>query len=275
MLIDANDQVTSSIREHDAQTADYLEFLGHKMRQDLAKQIESRIDPIRLKMFNDSSKMISAKYKFMVKRARRNIARRYRNSVNNSIAHMNYKILKAGGKKVEIRRDSDGYMVCTPFRPPTPMSPPPPTRIDTEHDPQQQTDSTPLPDSTSSDDADSSEAMVLSNSKEHARSSATIDVPPSNPKVPVTKKRRTLPPNRCEPRQCEQYERIPSLDFIDNPRQSYTKMHHYLCVCNCQICIKKLFEQKKTSRIAPKCQCKCLCRTCQPYWLYDAEHSVN
>ena len=123
MLIAANKQLTSSIREHDAETADYLEFLGHKMRQDLAKQIESRIDPIRLKMFNDSSKMISAKYKLMVKRARRNIARRYRNSVNNSIAHMNYKILKAGGKKVEIRRDSDGYMVCTPFRPPTPMSP--------------------------------------------------------------------------------------------------------------------------------------------------------
>ena len=234
MLIAANKQLTSSIREHDAETADYLEFLGHKMRQDLTKQIESRIEPIRFKMFNKSSKMIGAKYNFMVKRARKNIIRKYKNSITNSIAYMNYKKLKAGGKQVEIHRDSDGNWVCTPFCPSTPMSQPSTFRIDSKHDAQQHSDSP------SSDDTDSSEAMDLSNSEDPARPSAAIDVAPSNLKVTLAKKRRTLSPNRCEAqtlakkrrtlspnrceaRQCEKNEDMAFLDFTDNPRHSYTK----------------------------------------------------
>ena len=118
----------------------------------------------------------------------------------------------------------------------------------------------PLPDSTrfhsnSNNDADSSEPMDLSSSKKHQRSSA------ANPEAPITKK-------QCEARQCEQNSDLPALDFTDKAIESYGKMHHYLSVCNCTTCIKKLFEQKITSRNAPKCQCT----TCRPYWLYEAGH---
>ena len=264
MLIEPTKQLSASIRNHDAETADHIDFLGYKMREDLNRHIDSHIDPIREKMFNEVTSMISEKYSFMIKRARRNIIRRYKNSITNSIAHMNYKKLKAGGKKLELHRDSDGNWLCTP----KPVSPTPSFRIDTKPDPQQHADSTPLPDSTrlhshsNNDDADSSEPMDLSSSKKHPRSSA------ANPEVPITKKRCTLTPIRCETQQCERNAHLPPLDFSDGSIESYSKMHHYLTVCNCPICIKKLFEQKITSRNAPKCQCT----TCQPYWFYEAGH---
>ena len=278
MLIEPTKQLSASIRNHDAETADHIDFLGYKMREDLNRHIDSHIDPIREKMFNEVTSMISEKYSFMIKRARRNIIRRYKNSITNSIAHMNYKKLKAGGKKLELHRDSDGNWLCTP----KPVSPTPSFRIDTKPDPQHHADSTPLPDSTrlhshsNNDDADSSEPMDLSTSKKHPRSHA------ANPEVHITKKQceqyaeslqsyakiRHLTATQCETVQCEKNGVLPALDFTDKAMESYAKMHIYLSVCNCTTCIKNLFEQKITSRNAPKCQCT----TCQPYWFYEAGH---
>ena len=141
-------------------------------------------------------------------------------------------------------------------------------RNDTQPDPQQHADSTPLPDSTrphshsTDNDTDSSEYMDLSANKNQPRSSTP------NPEVTVTKKHCTASPIRCEARQREQNAYLPALDFSDSSIESYVKMHHYLSVCNCPICIKKLFEHKITSRNASKCQCT----TCQPYWFYEGGH---
>ena len=263
MLIEATKQLSASIRSHDAQTADHIDFLRHRMREDLTRHIDSHIVPIREKMFNEAASLISKKYSFMAKRARRNIIRRYKNSISNSIAHMNYKKLKADAKKLKLHRDSDGNWVCTA----KPLSPTPSFHIDTKPDPQQYADSTPLPPSTrphshSNDDTDSSEPIDLSTSKKQPRSSA------ANPEVPITKKRCTLTPIRCETQQCERNAYLPPLDFSDGSIESYSKMHHYLTVCSCPICIKKLFEQKITSRNASKCHCT----KCQTYWFYEAAH---
>ena len=98
MLIEPTKQLSASIRNHDAQTAEHIDFLGYRMRQDLNSHIASHIDPICEKMYNEARSLISEKSSFMLKRARRNVIRRYKNSITNSIAHMNYKKLKAGGK---------------------------------------------------------------------------------------------------------------------------------------------------------------------------------
>ena len=163
--MDADKKVTLSINQHDAQTADYLAVLARKMTRDLTKQIESRID-------------------FMFKKAHRNITRRYRNSLNNYIAHMNYKKLKSSGKKLKIRRNSDGEWICAA----KPVSPPPSLRIDTGPDTRQHSDSTPLPESSRPHSHSTDNDTDLSKIKGQTRSSIAIDVASSNPKVTAAKK---------------------------------------------------------------------------------------
>ena len=312
MLIGPNTELTDSIRQYDSQAADHLLFLGYKMEDDLTEHINSRIEPARLKMIDESCKMICDKYNSMVKRARGVITRRYRNPVRNTIDHMNYKRLKAGDRKLEIRKDFDGKWLCSLDRPSSPLSPPPSCHsdsdpdsprlyIDTDPDRQQHDDSTPLPDSSkphspsSDDDADytvkkkrgrsppskapitkqartlgqiyrdsnadwtcspsppssalspppkahspSTDDADLSNKNAPPRSRTPIAVVQPNPKVNIAKEHRTLTPLH----QCEQNTTSSSLDFTDNAIRSYAEIHNYLSVCNCQICVKMVFERK-------------------------------
>ena len=80
--------------------------------------------------------------------------------------------------------------------------------------------------------------MDLSTNKKQPRSSTP------NPEVTVTKKHCTPSPIRCEARQREQNADLAALDFSDSSIESYVKMHHYLSVCNCPICIKNSLNRK-------------------------------
>ena len=293
MLINAS-ELTDSIRPYDTETAEHLEFLARKMKHDLTRLIKRSVEPARKKMVRQTSKIMHDKYKDMLRKAGKTISRRYRNAVRSSIAYMNYKKFKSGESKLKIIKGSDGKWTCVPIKPPkAPSSSNQTFRIDTEPDQSVHTQT----------HNDSNANHTCNASQSHADSHT--DPPPycatdyddddddddddpmtaqplefphqRTPTAPASRLniRKVVTTYKVEPRQCKQNGELPDIDYSEHPAFAHAAIHNYLRNCNCQACIKKLFQAQISANEGKICKCfynsKCICHTCQPYSFYEAQ----